>query len=129
MPPPLLLPRRLRYRRYEEMKHPYFTFLSPDNFYATTKDIDPQLLSESLKSYRSQTREEAETGCGLGGDVGGGNAATSTLESRVSPPSLGLEDPTGLLDARDARKAAGRAARKRFRIKSPLPTAQRYGVS
>ena len=35
------------------MKHPYFTFLSADNFYATAADIDPQLLNESLKSFRS----------------------------------------------------------------------------
>ena len=117
------------------MKHPYFTFLSPDNFYATTKDIDPQLLSESLKSYRSHTREEAANDGRIGGaGAGAGAGASSTLESRASPPSLGLEDPTGLLDARDARKSAGGGAggggrsstRKRFRIKSPLPTAQRY---
>ena len=40
--------------RYEEMKNPYYTFLSPDNYYATGDDIDPQLLSESLKCYRSE---------------------------------------------------------------------------
>ena len=37
------------------MKNPYFTFLSADNYYATTETIDPQLLSESLKSFHSYT--------------------------------------------------------------------------
>ncbi len=100
------------------MKHPYFTFLSPDNFYATTEDIDPQLLSESLKSYRSFAREEHE----LTGESGLG---------RPTGCSPNLEDPTGLVETREQRKRASRARRdriiKRFRIKSPLPTARGYG--
>ena len=36
------------------MKNPYYTFISPDNYYANPDDINPQLLSESLKSYRSE---------------------------------------------------------------------------
>ena len=43
--------------RYDEMKNPFFTFLSPDNFYATAEDIDPQLLTESIKSFKSQARD------------------------------------------------------------------------
>ena len=35
------------------MKNPYFTFLSPDNCYATNDSINPQLLHESLKSFQS----------------------------------------------------------------------------
>ncbi len=70
--PRLLVMRRPHYdldkHRYEEMKNPYYTFLSPDNYYATNEDIDPQLLNESLKSFRSealdaqkQRRKEAES--------------------------------------------------------------------
>ena len=39
--------------RYDEMKNPYFTFLAPDNYYATTDDIDPQLMAETVKSFKS----------------------------------------------------------------------------
>ena len=35
------------------MKNPYFTFLAPDNYYATTEDIDPQLMAETVKSFKS----------------------------------------------------------------------------
>ena len=43
------------------MKNPYFTFLTPDNFYATPEDdIDPQLLTESLKSFRSEAKDAAK---------------------------------------------------------------------
>ena len=47
--------------RYDEMKNPYFTFLRPDNFYATAEDIDPQLLTESIKSFKSQARDTTVT--------------------------------------------------------------------
>ena len=48
-PTPSLLPSL----RYDEMKNPYFTFLAPDNYYATTDDIDPQLMAETVKSFKS----------------------------------------------------------------------------
>ena len=48
-PTPSLLPSF----RYDEMKNPYFTFLAPDNYYATTDDIDPQLMAETVKSFKS----------------------------------------------------------------------------
>ena len=51
LPCPLsLLPHSLR---YDEMKNPYFTFLAPDNYYATSDDIDPQLMAETVKSFKS----------------------------------------------------------------------------
>ena len=39
--------------RYDEMKNPYFTFLAPDNYYATSDDNDPQLMAETVKSFKS----------------------------------------------------------------------------
>ena len=39
------------------MKNPYFTFLTADNFYATADDIDPQLLTESIKSFKSEAKD------------------------------------------------------------------------
>ena len=58
--PPILSSTDTNTDRSEDMKNPYYTFLTPDNFYATTADIDPHLLNESMKSFRSESRDFTE---------------------------------------------------------------------
>jgi hypothetical protein len=41
------------------MKNPYFTFIAPDNYYAPENDLDPQMLTETLKSFKSAAMGDA----------------------------------------------------------------------
>lgn len=46
--------------RTEEFKNPFYTFLTKDNYYSSTTDIDPQLLNESLKSFTSIAKDTSQ---------------------------------------------------------------------
>lgn len=82
------------------MKNPYYTFISPDNYYANPDDINPQLLSESLKSFRSEAaarRADGEMVDDMMMPINGKGRAAGALMAKAGVPSGSSASRGGML--------------------------------